>query len=75
MIVRLTVMRDIDGTVSIQEREHIPCSSSGVDDRNNYQPVVLAEDNPRYERVLSKLDGSFTGPDLTIGYSYGFNEY
>ena len=75
VLVRLTVMRDLDGSISLVSVENIPCSSSGESNRNNYQPVVLAEDDERYARVLSKLDGSFTGADLTIGYEYGFSEY
>lgn len=75
VLLRLTVMRDVDGTVSLREIENIPCSSSGETNRNNYQPVLLAEDDERYARVLSKLDGTFTGADLTINYEYNFNEY
>ncbi len=75
VLVRQTVMRDLDGTISLTEREILPCSSSGESNYNNYQPVALTEDDPRWERVLSKLDGSFTGPDLTIGYEYNFSEY
>ena len=75
VLVRLTVMRDIDGTISLVDREHIPCTSSGEDNINNYQPAPLEEGSERWERVLSKLDGSFTGPNLSIGYEYGFNEY
>ena len=64
-----------DGTISLTEREILPCNSSGEANYNNYQPVALTEDDPRWERVLSKLDGSFTGPDLTISYEYNFSEY
>lgn len=73
-ILRLTVERASDGTVSIIEREHIPCASSGVADGNNYQPVAYDEDSEEYQRVLSKLDGSFTGSNLSIGYTYSNNE-
>ena len=74
VIVRLTVMRDVDGTVRITEREHIPCTSSGEDSWNNYQPVPLEEGSERWERTLSKLDGTFTGANLSIGYEYGYSE-
>ena len=57
------------------DREILPCSSSGENNYNNYQPVPLEADSDRWERVLSKLDGTFTGPDLTIGYEYNFSEY
>lgn len=73
-ILRLTVERASDGTVSIVEREHIPCASSGEVNGNNYQPVPYEEDSDEYERTLSKLDGTFTGQNLSIGYTYSANE-
>ena len=73
-ILRLTVCRDTDGTVSILEREHIPCACSGVQSGNNYQPVPYERDSEGYNRVLSKLDGSFNGANLSIGYTYSNNE-
>ena len=73
-ILRLTVCRDTDGTVSILEREHIPCACSGVQSGNNYQPVPYEKDSEGYNRVLSKLDGSFNGANLSIGYTYSNNE-
>lgn len=73
-ILRLTVERAADGTVSIVEREHIPCASSGEVNGNNYQPVPYEEGSEEFERTLSKLDGTFTGQNLSIGYSYSANE-
>lgn len=73
-ILRLTVERAPDGTVSIVAREHIPCACSGERNGNNYQPVPYEEGSEEYERTLSKLDGSFTGQNLSIGYSYSANE-
>ena len=73
-ILRLTVERASDGTMSIVEREHIPCASSGEVNGNNYQPVPYEEGSEEYERTLSKLDGTFTGQNLSIGYSYSANE-
>lgn len=73
-ILRLTVERAPDGTVSVVGREHIPCASSGVLNGNNYQPVPYEEGSEEYARVLSKLDGSFNGSDLSIGYGYSANE-
>lgn len=75
VIVKLTVMRDIDGSISITEREHIPCASSGELNVNNYQPVPYEEDSEEWLRTLSKLDGTFAGGDLSIGYEYNFSEY
>ena len=77
VMVRLTVMRDLDGSISLADRENIPCSSSGESNINNYQPVILDEeaDAERCARIRAKLDGSFTGSDLSIGYEYDFNEF
>ena len=73
-ILRLTLERTWDGAVSIVSREHIPCACSGVEDGNNYQPVVYEKDSEGYSRVISKLDGSFTGSNLSINYGYSANE-
>ena len=73
-ILCLTVEKTWDGAVSVTEREEIPCASSGVTSYNNYQPVPYAEGSEGYARVKSKLDGSFTGANLSIGYGYSANE-
>ena len=73
-ILRLTVERADDGSVAVLEREHIPCACSGETNRNNYQPVPYEKDSEDYKRVLSKLDGSFSGQNLSIGYGYSANE-
>lgn len=73
-IARLTVTRAADGTVSVTGLDLVPCASSGDADGNNYQPVPYEQDSEAYDRTLSKLDGTFTGANLTIGYSYGPGE-
>ena len=75
VIAKLEVTRDGDGSVSVTNLKLIPCASSGVVDGNNYQPVPYEEGSEEYERTISKLEGSFTGANLTIPYEYGFNEY
>ena len=75
VIAKLEVTRAADGTVSVTDLTLIPCASSGVVDGNNYQPVPYEEGSEEYARTISKLDGSFTGANLTIPYEYGFNEY
>lgn len=72
-ILRLTVERDTGG-VRVVEREHIPCASSGRTDLNDYRPVPYEADSEGWKRVLSKLDGSFDGANLSIGYGYTANE-
>ncbi len=73
-ILRLTVEQAPDGTVTVTEREHIPCACSGETNRNNYQPVPYEPDSEGWKRVMSKLDGTFNGADLSIGYGYTANE-
>lgn len=75
VIAQLTVTRGTDGKCSVTGVKLIPCASSGVVDGNNYQPVPYEEGSEEYERTISKLEGTFTGSNLTIPYEYGFNEY
>lgn len=75
VIVKLTVKKDVDGSVSISDRELIPCASSGDAKGNNYQPVPYEPDTEQWERTLTKLDGTFGGAGLSIGYEYDFSEY
>lgn len=75
IILKTKVERDVDGAVSVIEREHIPCACTGVAGGNNYQPVPYEEGSEEYNRTLSKIDGSFDGPNLSIGYTYDFSEY
>jgi len=74
--LRLQVCRDAEGNISISEYSVTPCACSGETSFNNYQPVVYDKDtdSEAYQRVLSKLDGTFTGENLSIGYSYSANE-
>ncbi len=73
-ILRLTLEKTPDGKVSVIEREHFPAACSGIENGNDYRPVLYEEGSEEYKRVLSKLDGSFTGQNLSIGYGYTSNE-
>ena len=68
-IVQFTIKRDVDGTVSVEGYEAIPCCLSSTEGVNDYRPVPYEEGSAEYQRAMSKLDGSFDGPDLTIDYS------
>lgn len=68
-IVQFTIKRDVDGTVSVESYEAIPCCLSSTEGVNDYRPVPYEEGSAEYQRAMSKLDGSFDGPDLTIDYS------
>ena len=68
-ILQMEVIRDEDGVVSLGELTMIPVSISSMKNQNNYQPTPLEEGSAAYKRVISKLDGSFKGPDLKVDYS------
>ena len=68
-ILQQEIIRDVDGNVSLGELTIIPVSISSVKNQNNYQPTPLEKDSEAYNRVLSKLDGSFKGADLVVDYS------
>lgn len=55
-----------DGTVTLGERTIVPVSISSIERRNNYQPTPYPEDSEEYARVLSKLDGTYDGPNLPV---------
>ncbi len=69
-IVQLTVMRDTDGTVSLAGYKLIPCRVSSVSHLNDYCPTPYEEGTAEYDRCMSKLLGTFTGPDLVVDYSH-----
>ena len=59
-----------DGTVELGQLTVIPISISSADKGNNFQPIPCEEGSEQYQRILSKLDGSFEGDNLTIDYSH-----
>ena len=75
ILLQLTVMRDTDNTVSVSDYTIIPCASSGVANSNDYCLVLYEEGSEAYLRTLSKIDGTFTGSNLSIGYQYTYSEY
>ncbi|MCL2045591.1 MAG: CapA family protein [Oscillospiraceae bacterium] len=68
IIAKVTVMRDLDGSISIVSVNNIPCSVSGSESINDYRPVPYEFAAIEFERTRSKLDGSFNGPDLIVTY-------
>lgn len=65
-IIRQEVFLAADGTVTFGERTIVPVSISSMEKRNNYQPVPYEEGSEEYERVMSKLDGTYAGPNLPV---------
>ena len=83
-IVQLTVKRDSNGNVSLGDYTIIPCcvSSKPVTDPNyssavrgknvsynDLLPTPYAEGTEDYARALSKIDGTYDGPDGKADYT------
>ena len=65
-LLQQEVIRDAAGNVTLGELIMVPANVSSVSDRNNYQPTPYEPGTENYERVLQKLNGTFSGPDLPI---------
>ena len=65
-LVQQEVIRDAEGTVSLGQLSIVPASVSSVAERNNFQPTPYEPGTEEYNRVLSKLDETFSGPNLKI---------
>ncbi len=69
-IIQQQIIRDENGNVRLGEMTIIPVSITSLSAQNNFQPTPCEKGSERYLRVLSKLDGTFTGPDLVVDYSF-----
>lgn len=65
-LLQQEVIRQPDGSIELGGLTRIPASISSIAEWNNFQPTPLEPESEAYARVLSKLDGSFTGPNLKI---------
>ena len=68
-IVQFTIKRAASGEVTVEGMEKIPCSLTSTVGMNDFRPEPYEEGTEEYERAMSKLDGTFTGPNLVIDYS------
>jgi len=77
-IVQISIMRDIDGSISNNGYSIIPCRVSSVapnpynikaSDYNDYRPTPYEEGSEEYYRVLAKLDGTYTPNSQGADYS------
>lgn len=70
VILQQEVIREVDGSVHLGELTKIPCAISSITKtaQNNFQPTPYEEGSEKYERVLSKLDGTFKGANLNVDY-------
>jgi len=67
-ILQQEVIREVDGTIRLGELSMIPVSISSMEKQNNFQPTPYEEGSEEYLRTVSKLDGTFTGPNLHVEY-------
>lgn len=67
-IIQQQIVRAQDGTVTIGDTIIVPISISSVSDRNNYQPIPYEAGSEEYQRVLDKLGGAFSGPNVIPQY-------
>ncbi len=63
-LISQEIIVDVDGTVSLGQCNPIPCSISPVDHINRFQPTPAEEGSERYDRVMEKLNGTYSGPDV-----------
>lgn len=61
-VVQVTVRLGEDGTAEVADVTAVPCSVSSRSDRNDYCPTPCEMGSKAYDRVLSKLDGTFRPP-------------
>lgn len=70
VIGQVTIRRDLDGTLSVDSFQAIPCRISSRTDTNDYCPTLLEEGSEEYARALSKVTGEWTGSNDVIDYSF-----
>ena len=68
-VIQQQIIRQGD-EIRLGELTVIPISISSVSDRNNYQPIPYPADADGYNRVMEKLQGTYSGPNVTPGYDY-----
>ena len=68
-VVQQQVIRKSDGTIRLGELTIIPCQLSSITSYNDYQPTPYAVGSEAYNRVLSKLNGTYDGPDVPPAYA------
>ena len=68
-ILQQEIIRSPQGEISLGELKIIPVSCSSLPAQNDFQPTPYEEGSEKYNRVLAKLDGTFTGPNLRVDYN------
>lgn len=67
-VIRQQILRYADGTVALGQVEVIPCRVSTSDSWNDFRPTPYKPEEAGYNRVFSKLEGSYDGKDLVVSY-------
>ena len=70
VIAQVVFERALDGTLSLKEARALPCSISSKTDVNDYCPTLFEPGTDEYNRAISKVDGSWTGANQVIDYSF-----
>ena len=70
VIAQVDVTRELDGTVHMTGFRVLPCSISSRTDINDYCPTLFELGTAEYDRAMSKVDGSWTGANNNIDYSF-----
>lgn len=68
-ILQQEIIRDLDGTISLGQLTIIPVSCSSLPAQNDFCPTPYEPGSDKYERAMSKLLGTYTGPDLKVEYN------
>ena len=69
-VLQQEVILGSDGSIKLGKLTIIPCRVSSVDSGlNNFQPTPYEEGSAGYDRVISKLEGTWKGADLIVDYS------
>lgn len=69
-VLQQEVILGSDGSIKLGKLTIIPCRVSSVDSGlNNFQPTPYEEGSAGYDRVMSKLEGTWKGADLIVDYS------
>ena len=69
-IAQIKLLLQKDGSYVINGYDLIPCCLSSTAGSNDFRPVPYEADTAEYTRTISKLNGSFSGPDLNVDYSF-----
>lgn len=67
-VLQQEIIRSPMGEISLGELTIIPVSCSSLPAQNDFQPTPYEVGSEKYERVMSKLDGTFKGGDLIVNY-------